>query len=59
MEKQHTVSDVVDQALIQLHPDLAVAKPQRKDLWDMPALFLAALGLAFTEWGYRKWRGLT
>jgi len=31
---------------------------ERKDLWNMPVLFLAALALACTEWGYRKWRGL-
>jgi uncharacterized membrane protein len=31
---------------------------ERKELWDMPALFLLALALASTEWGYRKWRGL-
>jgi uncharacterized membrane protein len=31
---------------------------ERKELWDMPALFLLALGLACGEWGYRKWRGL-
>jgi uncharacterized membrane protein len=32
---------------------------ERKDLWDMPALFLSALALVSAEWGYRKWRGLT
>jgi hypothetical protein len=31
---------------------------ERKDLWNMPALFLLALALACSEWGYRKWRGL-
>jgi uncharacterized membrane protein len=31
---------------------------ERKDLWDMPVLFLALVGLISTEWGYRKWRGL-
>jgi hypothetical protein len=31
---------------------------ERKELWNMPALFLAALALACSEWGYRKWRGL-
>jgi hypothetical protein len=31
---------------------------ERKELWDMPALFLTALILACGEWGYRKWRGL-
>lgn len=31
---------------------------ERKELWNMPALFLAALGLAFAEWAFRKWKGL-
>jgi uncharacterized membrane protein len=31
---------------------------ERKELWNMPVLFLTALALACTEWGYRKWRGL-
>jgi len=31
---------------------------ERKDLWDMPALFLLMLGLAGAEWSYRKYRGL-
>ncbi|HUF25498.1 MAG TPA: hypothetical protein VMM18_00855 [Gemmatimonadaceae bacterium] len=29
-----------------------------KDLWDMPILFLLLLGLAATEWGLRRRRGL-
>ena len=29
-----------------------------KDLWDMPAIFLAVLGLLSSEWLYRKARGL-
>jgi len=29
-----------------------------KDLWDMPAIFLAVLGLLSGEWLYRKARGL-
>jgi hypothetical protein len=31
---------------------------ERRELWDMPVLFLSALVLACSEWGYRKWRGL-
>jgi uncharacterized membrane protein len=31
---------------------------ERKELWDMPALFLALLALLCIEWGYRKARGL-
>ena len=30
----------------------------RKDLWDMPIVFLLLLGLVTSEWGYRKLRGL-
>jgi uncharacterized membrane protein len=30
----------------------------RKDLWDMPIVFLLILVLATSEWGYRKLRGL-
>jgi uncharacterized membrane protein len=31
---------------------------ERRDLWDMPFLFLLFIGLAGGEWGYRKLRGL-
>jgi hypothetical protein len=31
---------------------------ERRDLWDMPAVFLLFLGLLSVEWGYRKLRGL-
>jgi uncharacterized membrane protein len=31
---------------------------ERRDLWDMPAVFLLLMGLLGTEWGYRRWRGL-
>ena len=30
----------------------------RKDLWDMPIIFLLLLGLVTSEWGFRKVRGL-
>jgi len=30
----------------------------RKDLWDMPIVFLLILALVTSEWGYRKLRGL-
>ena len=29
-----------------------------KDLWDMPIVFLLLVGLAATEWGFRRYRGL-
>jgi hypothetical protein len=31
---------------------------ERRDLWDMPALFLLLVGLVSAEWSYRKYRGL-
>jgi hypothetical protein len=31
---------------------------EEKPLWDMPAAYLAILGLLSAEWGYRKHRGL-
>ena len=31
---------------------------ERKDLWDMPAIFLLLLGLVAGEWAYRRKRGL-
>jgi uncharacterized membrane protein len=31
---------------------------ERKDLWDMPAVFVLLVGLVGIEWGYRKARGL-
>ena len=31
---------------------------ERRDLWDMPILFLLLVGLVGSEWGYRKLRGL-
>lgn len=31
---------------------------EERELWDMPALFLALIGLIAAEWGYRRMRGL-
>jgi uncharacterized membrane protein len=31
---------------------------EERELWDMPALFLALVGLIAAEWGYRRMRGL-
>jgi hypothetical protein len=31
---------------------------ERKDLWDMPAVFFLLVGLVGVEWGYRRLRGL-
>ena len=35
-----------------------VTVTERKDLWDMPAIFLGILLLLGLEWGYRRSRGL-
>jgi uncharacterized membrane protein len=31
---------------------------EERELWDMPALFIALIGLVAAEWGYRRVRGL-
>jgi len=31
---------------------------ERRELWDMPFIFLILVGLVSSEWGYRKWKGL-
>ena len=31
---------------------------EERELWDMPALLLALIGLVSAEWGYRRLRGL-
>ena len=31
---------------------------EERELWDMPALLLALIGLVAAEWGYRRARGL-
>jgi uncharacterized membrane protein len=31
---------------------------EERELWDMPALFIALVGLVAAEWGYRRMRGL-
>ncbi|MBI3493308.1 MAG: hypothetical protein HY047_16235 [Acidobacteria bacterium] len=31
---------------------------EERELWDMPALFLALVGFVFAEWGYRRMMGL-
>jgi uncharacterized membrane protein len=31
---------------------------EERELWDMPALFIALIGLVGAEWGYRRMRGL-
>jgi hypothetical protein len=31
---------------------------EERELWDMPALFIALVGLIAAEWGYRRTKGL-
>jgi len=31
---------------------------ERRDLWDMPIVFVLLVGIVGSEWGYRKLRGL-
>jgi hypothetical protein len=31
---------------------------EERELWDMPALFLALVALVGAEWGYRRVKGL-
>ena len=31
---------------------------EERELWDMPALFLALVAFVFAEWGYRRMKGL-
>lgn len=35
-----------------------VTSVEERELWDMPAVLLALLGLTLGEWGYRRLRGL-
>ena len=35
-----------------------VTTTERRDLWDMPIVFVLLLGLVAGEWGYRRARGL-
>lgn len=39
--------------------EAGVTVREAKDLWDMPAVFLVLALLLSTEWGYRRWRGLS
>ena len=31
---------------------------EERELWDMPALFIALVGFVAAEWGYRRMKGL-
>jgi hypothetical protein len=39
--------------------DKGVSRAEELDLWDMPFLFLLLIGLASTEWIFRRRKGLS
>jgi uncharacterized membrane protein len=49
---------VADLARDIVFTDIGNTVVDRKDLWDMPIVFLLLIALVASEWGYRKARGL-
>jgi hypothetical protein len=41
-----------------IYTESGTTVPERKDLWDMPAVLLLLVGLLGAEWGYRRMRGV-
>jgi uncharacterized membrane protein len=54
----YTTDKVADLAKDIVFTDVGNTVVDRKDLWDMPIVFLLVLALVTSEWGYRKLRGL-
>ena len=54
----YTGDKVADLAKDIVFTDVGNTVVDRKDLWDMPIVFLLVLALVTSEWGYRKLRGL-
>jgi uncharacterized membrane protein len=54
----YTPDKVGDLAKDIVFTDVGNTIVDRKDLWDMPIVFLLVLALVTSEWGYRKLRGL-
>jgi uncharacterized membrane protein len=54
----YTPDKISDLAKDIVFTDVGNTVVDRKDLWDMPILFLLLIGLVTSEWGYRKLRGL-
>jgi uncharacterized membrane protein len=54
----YTSDKVADLAKDIVYTDVGNTVVDRKDLWDMPIVFLLVLALVTSEWGYRKLRGL-
>ena len=53
----YTTDNVADLAKDIVFTDVGNTVVDRKDLWDMPIVFLLLLGLVTSEWGYREARG--
>jgi hypothetical protein len=56
--KFYTPDKIADLAKDIVFTDVGNTVVDRKDLWDMPIVFLLLIGLVTSEWGYRKMRGL-
>lgn len=54
----YTADNVAELAKDIVFTDAGNTVVDRKDLWDMPIVFLLLLGLVTSEWAYRKLRGL-
>ena len=54
----YTPDKIADLAKDIVFTDVGNTVVDRKDLWDMPIVFLVLIGLVTSEWGYRKLRGL-
>ena len=54
----YTGEKVADLAKDIVFTDVGNTVVDRKDLWDMPIVFLVVMALVTSEWGYRKLRGL-
>jgi hypothetical protein len=54
----YTPDKISDLAKDIVFTDVGNTVVARKDLWDMPIVFLVLIALVTSEWGYRKLRGL-
>jgi len=54
----YSSDNVADLAKDIVFTDVGNTVVDRKDLWDMPIVFLLLIALITSEWGYRKLRGL-
>ncbi|MEQ1692801.1 MAG: glutamine amidotransferase, partial [Gemmatimonas sp.] len=57
--RYYPLDDVARLADDAMFTESGVTVREAKDLWDMPAVFLMLALLLGTEWGYRRWRGLS